>query len=87
LTDPDPNVRRAALSAVGFHPEIVGPEAEQIALRARADSDPAVHSAAMELLSHLEATRASNAGDVGSAIDALESSIDPDQAAVPGDPQ
>jgi hypothetical protein len=65
LTDPEAEVRQAALAAMMFHPDVDRPQAERMALQASEDPEPAVQSKAMELLARAEAMQE------GAAIEAL----------------
>jgi hypothetical protein len=86
LTDAHPQVRLAALALVGFHPDLDPQDAERIALAASNDPEPEVQSQAMEILQHLEATRA---GTLDAAFQTFENevyAIDPSQLGVPVEP-
>ena len=58
LTDPEAEVRQAALGAMLFHADVDRQQVERIALQASTDPDPAVQSKAMELMAHIEAMQA-----------------------------
>jgi hypothetical protein len=87
LTDMDPLVRGAALAAIAAHPEVDLRTAEHIARRASADPDPAVHSAALELLDHLSVSQAIEARQMPDPAGTTGEFVDSAESAVPLDPQ
>jgi len=87
LTDIDPRVRGAALAAIAAHGQIDLRTTETIARQASADPDPAVHSAALELLDHLAVTEAIEARQMPDPAGATGDFVDAPESAVPLDPQ
>jgi hypothetical protein len=86
-TDPDAQVRLAALSAIGFHPELDRQQLERIAFEASNDPDAAVQSKALELMEHLSATQGEHVAEAWQAFEGEVDTIDPGQMAVPAEPQ
>jgi hypothetical protein len=80
--DPDSAVRRTALSAIAFHPDISDSKAEAIGVYASSDDDLAVSSAAIELLDHLNSKQSVQV-DLQKATLSMDNS---EQAAVPIEP-